>query len=479
MSRSSNKILLVGLLLLGIILYSCAVGPDFQKPEMQTPKYFSNYDSLAVDTLVNLKWWEIFNDPILDTLVLTALKENKNVNIAIARIEEARATLGFTEADIYPRVDIQGEATRGNYAGGGIKLDSESNGFFIAPVVNWEIDFWGKFRRANESAQAQYLASEFSLRKIQISLISEVVSTYFLLLDFKERLKISEETLQSRMESLRIIQERFNKGIIPEIDLNQAQIQKEIAAATVPVYKRLVAQTEHSLSILLGKMPGTIKTGINLEKRDNPPEIPVGLPSQLLERRPDIAEALFLLQSQNAQIGVSVAQRFPSISLTGLIGFASTELSSLTSGDPAWSVSGSIFGPIFNFGKNISRVEIQEARTEQAFYQYENTVLNAFREVEDALIEVQTIKEQFEAKSRQYLAAKNANRLSRMRYDLGVTSYLEVLESERTLFNVELELSETKQLTLNSYIKLYKALGGGWISKEEYVNAKNEEMQSK
>ena len=474
-----NKFSLAALLLLGVFLYSCAVGPDFQKPETQVPKYFTNYDSLSVDTLVNLKWWEIFNDPTLDTLVITALQQNKNVNIAISRIEEARANLGFTEADIYPRIDIQGEATRGNYAGGGIKLDSEANGFFIAPVVNWEIDFWGKFRRANESAQAQYLASEFSLRTIQISLITEVVSTYFILLDYKERLKISEETLKSRMESLRIIQERFNKGIVPEIDLNQAQIQKEIAASTVPIYKRLSSQTEHSLSTLLGQMPNRVKTGITLDKRSEPPDIPVGIPSQLLERRPDIAEALFLLQSQNAQIGVAVAQRFPSISLTGLIGFASTDLSTLTSGDPAWSISGSLLGPIFNFGKNTSRVEVQEARTQQVLYEYENTVLNAFREVEDALIEVQTLKEQLEAKNRQFLAAKNAEKLSRMRYDLGVTSYLEVLESERTLFTAELELSEIRQSTFNSYIRLYKALGGGWISKEEYVGAKNEEMQSK
>lgn len=461
------------LFLAALLLYSCAVGPDFQKPEMPTPMYFTNYDSLAVDTLVNLKWWEIFNDPILDTLVITALNENKNVLIAISRIEEARANLGFTEADIFPRLDLQGSATRGNYAGGGIKLDSETNGFFIAPVVNWEIDFWGKFRRANESAQAQYLASEFSLRKIQISLITEVVSTYFLLLDFKERLKISEETLESRMESLRIIQERFNKGIIPEIDLNQAQIQKEIAAATVPLYKRLVAQTEHSLSILLGQMPAQVRTGIRLDDRSDPEEVPVGLPSQLMERRPDIAEAFYQLQSQNAQIGIAVAQMFPAINLTGLIGFASNELSTLTEGDPAWSISGSLLGPIFNFGKNTSRVEIQESRTEQALYQYENIVLNAFREVEDALIEVQSIKEQLEATKRQYVAASNAQKLSRMRYDGGVTSYLEVLESERTLFSVELQLSETRQLYLNSYIKLYKALGGGWISKEEFVDAKN------
>ena len=473
-----NKFSVAALLLLGVFLYSCAVGPDFQKPETQVPKYFTNYDSLAVDTLVNLKWWEIFNDPILDTLVITALKQNKNVNIAIARIEEARANLGFTEADIYPRFDIQGEAKRGNYAGSGIQLDSETNGFFIAPVVNWEIDFWGKFRRANESAQAQYLASEFSLRKIQISLISEVVSTYFLLLDYRERLKISESTLESRMESLRIIQERFDKGIVPEIDLNQAQIQKEIAATTVPLYKRLAVQTENSLSILLGKLPASIKSGTGLENRDIPPVIPTGLPSQLLVRRPDIAESEYLLQSQNAQIGVTVAKMFPAISLTGLFGLASDDLSTLTVGDPAWSISGTLLGPLFNFGKNTSRVEVEEAQTRQALYQYEYTVINAFREVEDALIDVRTYKEQLESLTRQYLAAKNAEKLSRMRYDLGVTSYLEVLESERTLFSAELQLSEIRQSTFNSYIRLYKALGGGWISKDEYVEAKNKQQKS-
>jgi multidrug efflux system outer membrane protein len=478
MSKRFNIRTVLFLFVLGILFYSCAVGPDFQKPQMEIPQNF-NYDSLATDSLVNLKWWELFNDPVLDTLVITALNENRNVLIAISRIEEARANLGFTKADIFPRIDLQGQATRGNYLGGGTKLDSEVNGFFIAPVVNWEIDFWGKFRRANESAKAQYLASEFSLRKIQISLITEVVSTYFILLDFKERLLISERTVDSRMESLRIIQERFNKGIIPEIDLNQAQIQKEIAAATVPLYKRLVAQTEHSLSILLGRMPSSIKTGNGLDERDVPPEIPVGITSQLLERRPDISESLFLLQSQNARVGVAVAQMFPSISLTGIFGLASDDLSTLTQGNPAWSLSGSLLGPIFNFGKNTSRVEVEESRTQQALYQYENTVLSAFREVEDALVEVQTFKEQLQSIERQYLAAKNAEMLSRMRYDGGVTSYLEVLESERTLFNAELQLSEVRQQTFNSYIKLYKALGGGWITKEEYVEAKNQELQSK
>lgn len=219
-----------------------------------------------------------------------------------------------------------------------------------------------------------------------------------------------------------------------------------------------------------------ISCGDDTKQQMSLPEIPVGLTSQLLERRPDISESLFLLQSQNARVGVAVAQMFPSISLTGLFGFASDDLSTLTEGNPAWSISGSLLGPIFNFGKNTTRVEIEEARTEQALYQYENTVLNAFREVEDALVEVQTFKEQLKSIERQYLAAKNAAMLSQLRYDGGVTSYLEVLESDRTLFNAELQLSEIRQLTFNSFIKLYKALGGGWISKAEYFEAKNEQQ---
>ena len=188
MNRSFLIRIIPIIVIAGIVFNGCAVGPDFQKPETETPEYFFNYDSLEVDTLVNLKWWEIFNDPVLDTIVVTALRENRNVNIAIARIEEARASLGFTEADIYPRLDIQGGAARGNF-NGGLKFDSETNNFFIAPVVNWEIDFWGKFRRATESAQAEYLASEFSLRTIQISLITEVVSTIFYCLTIEIDLK--------------------------------------------------------------------------------------------------------------------------------------------------------------------------------------------------------------------------------------------------------------------------------------------------
>ena len=466
-------LLLIGIPVLMYTLSGCSVGPDFQKPEVETLTQY-RYDSLKVDSVAVLKWWELFDDPVLDTLIITALHENKNLLIAISRIEEARARLGFTGADMYPKLDLQAGATRGNFAGG-MKSAITGNNFFISPVLNWEIDFWGKYRRSTESARAQLLATEFALRTVQVSLITEVISTYFLLLDYTQRLEIAKNTLATREQSLTIIQHRFDKGIIPEIDLNQSQIQKEIAASSVPVFERLVAQTENALRILLGKLPGGIKQGNSLHNQITPPEIPTGLPSDLLVRRPDIAEAEYLLMAQNANVGVAVAMMFPSISLTGILGLASNDLSTLTDGDAAWSISGGLLGPIFNFNKNTERVVIEEAKTEQALYKYENIVLNAFREVEDALIEVNTFRKQLSSKRKQFQAAKNAEYLSQQRYDQGVTSYLEVLETQRSAFTAELELSEVRKDYLNAYVKLYKALGGGWINKEEMEEAGKQE----
>lgn len=462
---------------LAIIIAGCAVGPDFQKPAIETPENFIHVDSLwadslHADSLLNFKWWQLFDDPILDTMITYALENNKNVLIAISRIEEARATLGFTKADIYPRLDYQGSATRGNLAVN-FQTESTSNYFFIAPVLNWEIDFWGKFRRANEAARAEMLATQYGLRTIQISLISEVIGTYFLLLDYHKRLNISKQTLDSRLEGLDIIQKRYNSGIIPEIDLNQSQIQKEIAAAAIPLFERAVVKTENALSLLLGKLPGSFKKGIDLFYQSKPPEIPAGIPSYLLRRRPDILQAEYLLMAQNARIGVAQAMRFPAINLTGILGVASDDLQTLSTGNPAWSLSGTLFGPIFNFNKNIRRVEIEEARTRQALLQYELAVLIAFQEVENALVEVKTYSDQIKAVTNKYNAANNANALSKNRYDKGVTSYLEVLDTERTLFSVELELSELHQQYYNSYVRLYKALGGGWISEEEMRQAEN------
>jgi len=445
-------------------LTGCMLGPDFKKPVIKTDDSYRFADKEA-ETMEALKWWELFNDPVLGSLVNAALQDNKDIRIMASKIEEARASLGFTRADAYPRLDLEASASRGN-SSGGRKMGYTDNHFFIAPVLRWEIDFWGKFRRATEASMAELMASEYALRTVQIGLISEVVNTYFLLLDFNKRLEISRETLASRIEGLDIIEKRFSRGIIPEIDVNQAQIQKETAAIAIPIYERLISQAEHKLSILLGRMPGEIEKGMGLYSQTIPPDIPAGLPSSLLERRPDIVRAEHLLEAQSAKIGIAQALRLPSIGLTGLLGGASDELSSLTSGGAAWSVTASILGPIFNFNQDKMQVEIEKEKTKQALYQYENTVLLAFGEVEDALNEIHTYKRQISAIEKKFKAAKNAATLSEMRYDKGVVSFLEVLDTQRELFAVELELSETKQEFYNAYVKLYKALGGGWIAKE-------------
>ncbi len=460
------------LLILGTVIYTtgCKLGPDFQKPDYNSPETF-RFDSIQTDTTVNLYWWKLFNDPVLDTLITTALRENKDVLVAAARIESARANIGYTNADQYPSFSYSVGAGTGNYMG--VKQASSSNNFYAYPELNWEIGFWGKYRRLNEVAQADLLASEYGKRTIQMSLIASVVSTYFELLSNKEKVLISESTLASRDSGLLIIEARYKWGVVAEIDLNQSQVQRAISAAAIPQYKRAVALTESSLSLLLGHNPGAIKTETTLMDMNYPPSIPEGLPSQLLERRPDIKQAEAQLMSQNAQIGVAEAMRWPSLNLTGLFGAASTDLSTLTTGGMAWSAGGSLLGPIFQFGKNKKRAEMARFETEALLYQYESTVIQAFKDVEDALISIKTLKEELIAQEARYKAATNAEMLSENRYSQGETSYLEVLDSQRQSFNAQLSYTQTRADLLSSYIALYKALGGGWLSPEEENSAAN------
>ena len=461
-------IIIVGL----IFIIGCKVGPNFTKPQINNPTAFLNdstfstdsivYDSTYNDSILNLVWWEQFQDTTLQKLIKTALDNNKNYLIAVSRIEEARASLGYTRSDIYPSVNIGADATRTNF--NGISQTDAYSAYSITPSISWEIDFWGKLRRANESAKASLLATEFGRQKIMISLISDVISSYFLLLDYNARYEISIKTHASRKEYMEIIQARFDKGIIPEIDLNHSQIQEAQAESSIYLYQRLVSKTEYTLSILLGKTPGKITKGLTLKEQIIPPEIPPGLPSDLLERRPDIKEAEHYLVAQNARIGMAQAMRFPSISLTGLLGVASGDLSTLASQDAGvWAVSGGLLGPVFQFGKNKQRVEIEKNRTDQALLVYEQTVLVAFKEVDDALVDITTLKEELAARGRQVKAAGKAAELAKLRYDKGVSSYLEVLESNRQLFDAELVAIQTFDIFLIAYVKLYKALGGGWL----------------
>jgi multidrug efflux system outer membrane protein len=461
------------LFLFGTLLFvsGCMMGPNYQRPTLDNPVAF-RYDSLRRDTVINLAWWDLFQDTVLHNLINEALENNLNLKTAAARVEEARAILGYTKADIYPFLDYTGNATRTNlFPGTNVKGDATNN-FFGALALSWEIDFWGKYRRANEAARGELLATEYGRRSVAISLISNVASAYFLLLDFSKRLEISQRTVESRKESVRIIQERFEKGYSPEIDLNQAQIQEAIAASAVPVFQSQLARTEHALSILLGRNPGPILRGTDLSEQVIPPDIPAGLPSDLLQRRPDILESEAMLAAQTARIGVAQALRWPSISLTGALGLSSSDLGSFISSESvAWGISAGIVGPLFYFGKNKRRVEIERKRTEQLLYQYQQNVITSFAEVENALVDIHAIKNEKEARIRQTVAAINAARLSNERYNGGVTSYLEVLDSERSMFEAELGASDVYQRQLNAYVNFYKVLGGGWISREEMQNA--------
>ena len=468
--KKIHKILSFGILL---FIAGCSLAPKFQKPQINEPQTYLNdsipYDSLRSDTVINLRWWEIFNDPTLNNLIKTGLANNNNILIAASRIEEARAALGFTKANAYPFFDIQAGGGTGNYSG--MRLAQVTNNFFIMPSLAWEIDIWGKFRSANLAARAELFATEANYKAMQIELISAISNTYFLLLDYRERLEISKRTLATRDSSLAIMQMRFDKGVIPEIDLNQAQIQRSIAAAAIPFYTRMVANTQYGLSVLLGQYPNAIKTGTGIMEMNPELEIPSGMPASLLERRPDIIAARETAAAQNARIGVAIAQRLPAISLTGTMGLASSQLSSLTGDGLAWAAGASLLSPLFEFNKNKRRVDIEKARAEQALYMYRQAALTAFKEVENALVEIETRKQELEAYKQQVKAAVNAERLSRMRYDKGATSYLELLEAQRNSFNAQLQLAQNTQALLNAYVNLYKALGGGWISAEEEQNA--------
>ena len=461
----SRKYLLLAMLAVG----GCTLGPDYERPELETPASYIQPAQVG-ESFANTPWWELFEDPQLQQLIETALLENQDLGIAIARIEEFRAILGLTRAEQFPTVDIIAAGGRTdpsqNTLAGSIS-DGFNDSYRMSADVFWELDLFGRLRRSTEAARGELLAAEATRRSVTISLIASVASNYMLLRDLDAQLEIARRTEETRTDSLGIIQARFEKGTVPRIDVNQAEIELAVAAAAVATAERLVAQTEHLLSILIGRNPGPILRGLPLDEQAIPPDIPAGLPSELLQRRPDVLATEASLAAQTARIGVAEALRWPSISLTGSLGFESQELSELfDDGSDFWSFGGNIFAPLINSGAGRARVDAEIARTEQAMLSYEQTVQRAFAEVEDALVAVRTYKSEHEARSVQVTAARSAAFLSRARYDGGVTSYLEVLDSERSLFNAELTESQTLRLYINSIIELYKALGGGWVPEE-------------
>ncbi|WP_430811198.1 MULTISPECIES: efflux transporter outer membrane subunit [unclassified Carboxylicivirga] len=447
------------ILLFTLLWSSCKVGKKYTRPAIEAPQSFLQADG---DTSYNatLRWWDLFDDPVLDTLINKALRNNKNLLATAQNVEAARLQMAIQKADLWPQFNYSGGAARGNYQG--VKMPETSNAFNIVGQASWEIDFWGKLRRMNEAAKAQYLASEYGLQALRLSLISTVAATYFQVMEFRERTHIAERTYTIRDSSYLLLKQRFEAGIIPAIDLNHAQIQRAIAATAIPLYKRNAAQSENLLSRLIGEAPQLHRFENKINHYGQVPNIPPGLPADLLNRRPDILMAEQQLVAQNAMVGVAQAARLPNISLTGMLGLASDDLSTMTSGDPAWNIGGSLLGPIFNWGKNSKRVKAERARTQAAIHQYEGTVINAFNEVEDALISIKTLKEEEAAIKEHLEAATEAANLSGDRYDKGIASYIEFLESQRQAFDAQMLQTGNKQDLLEAYIRLYEALGGGW-----------------
>ncbi len=459
---NKRALLMVAVMLGTLLLAGCALGPDYERPETTMPETFRQPEADGI-SIANLNWWELFEDEQLNTLIRIALEQNRDMAIAVSRIEEARAALGFVRSDQYPQFDVSAGAARGNSIPGTAIIAPISNNFVLAGNLSFELDLWGKLRRSTEAAQAELLATVDAGNSVMITLIADVASSYLLLLDLDTRVAIAERTLETRKESLGIIQARFDRGTVALIDVNQAQIEMYDAEAQLAALQRENVQVENLLNILLGQHPGVVER----ESRDiyslPPLEVPSGLPSELLERRPDVRVAEQQLAAQTARIGVAEAIRFPSISLTGSLGLASDELSGFfTSDNKTWGLSAGLIAPVFNAGRNKRRVEVEVARTEQALLNYEQTVLQALQEVEDSLIGVQTYEREVLSRENMQKAAASATMLSRARYNGGVTSYLEVLESERSLFRAELLASSTHREQLVAYVTLYKALGGGW-----------------
>jgi multidrug efflux system outer membrane protein len=446
---------LFGLLLLN--LTSCLnVGPDYIRPDLAIPEKW-NVDIQTVNDFANTGWWKQFDDPVLDGLIAEAVRDNLDLRVATARVEQYLGLLDTTRSRYFPQIgaEVSGRRAHSN--------NQTAETFQAALNGSWELDFWGRLRRSSEAAQAQIASSEAGRRAVLMTVVSSVASSYIVLRGLDQQLEIARETEKSYAESFELFQQRYQYGLISQLELSQVESQYESARRAVPNYESLIRQQENLLSLLLGGTPGVIPRGKSLDQLLSP-GIPAGLPSQLLERRPDIIVAEQNLVAANAAIGVARAEYFPRISLTGLLGVASDDLGRLLhSGSNFWSAAGAATAPILNFGAISGQVKQAEALRQQAMFAYQQTVLSAFREVDDVLIKIVKGREELAAQQRQVAALAEYARLARLQFDSGATSYLLVLDADRFLFANKLALSQLRFNLLATNIAAYKAMGGGWI----------------
>jgi outer membrane protein, multidrug efflux system len=447
----------------------CTVGPNYKRPDVDVPTTYraapvSDAAANPSPALGEAKWFDVFQDEQLQNLIRVALQQNFDLRIAATRVLQAQAQLGITRADQFPNLS----------AGAGIGTQRQAatvlfHGFEettgqVSLSASWELDFWGKYRRATEAARANLLASEWGRRAVVNTVISNVATTYFELRALDLQLEISKQTLASREDSLKLEQALEQNGSTSLVDVRQSEQLVYTASETIPNVERQIAQDENLINILLGRNPGPVERGRKLTDQPHPPSIPAGLPSALLERRPDIQQAEAQLIAANAQIGVAKAAFYPDISLTGTAGFQSLSLSKLFTGPSSfWNVGPTLTVPIFTAGKLRSNVHLTEAQQQQALLTYRQTIQQAFRDVSDSLIAYQKNREFREQQELLTASAEDSAKLAQIRYQAGVASYLEVLTNDTNFFAAQLNLASAQQNELTALVQVYNALGGGWV----------------
>jgi multidrug efflux system outer membrane protein len=458
---------LVAGMVMAALLAGCAIGPDYKRPPVAEPPVFRGQATAEAASLADLPWWEVFQDPILKNLITEALGSNYDVNIAAARVQEARAQVGVARSEYFPAIDYNVGAQRSRFSGALLGLPggepSTSNLYHGWLTASWEIDIWGRIRRSNEAARASLLATEDARRGVWLTLVSDLGQAYFELLALDVRLQIARSSTQAYRNTYDLFQDRLKGGVASKLETSRAEGALGSAEASIPQLESDIVTKENQISILLGRSPGPVPRGMPMYEQAVVPTVPAGLPSALLERRPDLRQAEQKLVGANANIGVAKAAFFPQLSLTALFGRASPEVSALTGGTATiWAVAGMLSGPIFEGGKNLSNYRVAKAQWEQVKLQYEQAVLTALREVSDALTLLGKLSEAETGQERSVKALQQAAEYAMDRYRQGFASYFEVLEAQQQLYPAQNVLAQIRRDRLLAHVQLYKALGGGW-----------------
>ncbi|MCX6550175.1 MAG: efflux transporter outer membrane subunit [Acidobacteria bacterium] len=459
-------------LVLAVTAAGCAaVGPNYERPKLEPPALYRDATPAPTpESVADLPWWQLFSDPALHGLIREGVANNLDLKLAAARVVESRALAGVAKSYLYPEVGVGFGTKQEQVSRVGDPKASEAavpdrtySNWALNGTLSWEIDLFGRIRRGKEAAVAQYLASEEGKKAVLVTLVADIASTYHYLRELNLDLEIARRTVKINEDTVVYYERRLQGGVSNRLEVDQAKANRANTAAAIPNIERQVAIAENALSVLVGRVPGSVARFGPLGESEVPPDVPSGLPAQLLERRPDIRQAEQLLVAANANIGVARALFFPTIGLTGSAGAISSSLSDfLTPQSMIWSFGAGLLQPIFNGGRLKNNYEAAKARYDQALAQYQRSALNAYREVADALVTIQKLAEQRRELQSGVDALRDATTLARSRYDNGLSSYLEVLLADQYLFSAELQLAAVRGSQLRAVTQLYRALGGGW-----------------